>query len=645
MCPNAKAKPEPMLEVIRSAAKTWIAKVILVLILIPFALWGVESYIRPSSGTNTVAKVGGEKISGQEYDNAIRTQLEQLRQRFGNQIDATIMDSPEMRKGVLDQLLDQRVLDKTTQGSAMALSDQRLRELIVTNPNFMDKGQFSPALYERILKAQGYTASGFEATMRKDTERQQFLDSVANTAIVSNTSIRNFLQASEQAREIAVVFISPATFVSKVNVTPEQAQAFYDKNKIEFTIPEQVRAEYVELSIDALAPSIKVSADEVKAYYETNKARYVSREERKASHILISAAKDAKDDDKKVAEAKANQLFAQLKKNPKDFAELAKKHSQDPGSAVNGGDLGFFQRGMMVPQFDKAAFDGKKDELLGPVLTDFGYHIIRVTDIKPEKGKSLADATPEIEGELKKQQASRKFAELAEKFANAAFEQSASLKAASDVVGLPIKQSMFFAKGQAFQPPFNIAKLSNALFGDDVLKNKRNTEAIEVGTNTLVVARVLESKPAVLRPFAELQVPLIQRLAREEAMKLAKADGEAKLANLKAGKAEVTFPALLPVSRANPAGLPPGVIDAAMRANPKTLPVYVGYADPAGTYTLIKVAKVVDAPLADEAKLAATRQRLAQSIGQNELISVIAQRRHEIGVTITPGATDKKTDK
>jgi peptidyl-prolyl cis-trans isomerase D len=634
-----------MLELIRSAAKTWIAKVILALITIPFALWGVESYIRTSPGTNTIAKVGGDKVTGQEYDNAVRTQLDQLRQRFGGQIDASIMDNPEMRKGVLDQLIDQRVLDKTTKGSTMAVSDARLRDLIVNNPNFMDNGQFSPALYERILKAQGYSAASFEAALRQDTERQQFLDSVANTAIVSNTTVKGFLQASEQSREIAVVFVSPATFLDKVKVTPEQAHAFYDKNKAEFTIPEQARAEYIELSVDALAPAIAVTADEVKAYYDTNKARYVTKEERKASHILISVAKDAKEADKKAAEEKANQIFSQLKKTPQAFAELAKKNSQDPGSAANGGDLGFFGRGMMVPHFDKATFEGKKDELIGPVLTDFGYHIIRVTDIKPEKGKSIADATPEIEGELKKQKASRKFAELAEKFANAAFEQSSSLKAAAEVTGLPIKQSPFFAKGQAFQPPFNNAKLSTALFSDDVLKNKRNTEAIEVGTNTLVVARVLESKPAVVRPFSELQVGLIQRLARDEATKLAKTDGEAKLAALKAGKDKTKFPAALAVSKANPAGLQPGVIDAAMRTNPKSLPAYVGYADPSGTYALIKVTKVVDAPTPDEAKLTATRQRLQQTLGQKELVSVIAQLRSDVGVSISPGATDKKADK
>lgn len=634
-----------MLEAIRSAAKTWVAKVILVLIIIPFALWGVESYIRDAPGTKTIASVGRDKITDLEYDNAVKNQLDRFRQQFGGQIDASVMDNPEMRKGVLDQLIDQRLLDKTARNSGLMVSDARLRDLIIKNTNFQEDGKFSPALYERVVKAQGYTAAGFENLVRQDSERQQFLDSVANTAFVSKTSIQGYLQASEQSREIAVVVITPDTFLPKVNTTPEMAQAFYDKNPKDFTIPEQVRAEYVELTLEALAPGITLSAEEVAKYYEDNKARYITKEERKASHILINAAKDAKPADKKAAEEKANALFAQIKKSPKDFAELAKKNSQDPGSGANGGDLGFFSRGMMVPQFDKAVFDGKKDELLGPVLTDYGYHIIRVTEIKAEKGKSLADATPEIEGELKKQKASRKFAELAEKFSNAAFEQSASLKAAAEVANLTIKQTGFFAKGQAFQPPFNNPKLSTALFTDEVLKNKRNTEAVEIGASSLVVARVVESKPAVIRPFAEVQVPLIRRLAREEAVNLAKLDGEAKLAALKTGKGDVKFPALLAISRAATGGLQPPVVDAAMRANPKTLPTFVGVADPSGSYTLIQVAKVIDAPVPDEAKLTATRARLQQSLGQNELVSMLAQFRKDNDVSIAKGATEKKTDK
>lgn len=631
-----------MLETIRSAAKTWIAKVILVLILVPFALFGLEGYLNRSGATDTVATVAGEKITAREFDEAVRNQLERFRQQFGGQIDASIMDNPEMRKGVLDQIIDQRVMDRAAAAEGLGVSDTKLADTIKNNPAFQEDGQFSPKLYERVLRGAGLSIERYEASLRNDFQRQAYVESFVNTSFVANTSVAGYLQASEQSRDVAIVNITPDSFAAKVTVTPEDAKKFFEDNKKDYTIPEQVRAEYVELSIDALAPTVIVPAEEVKAYYETNKARYVTKEERKASHILISAAKDAKDAEKKAAEAKANDLFAQLKANPKRFADLAKANSQDPGSAANGGDLGFFGRGMMVGPFETAAFAAKQGELVGPVLTDFGYHIITVTEIKPEKGKSLADATPEIEGELKKQKASRKFAELAEKFSNAAFEQSSSLKGAADVANLTIKQSGFFAKGQAFQPPFNNPKLSNALFTDEVLKNKRNTEAIEISASTLVVARVLESKPSTVRPFEEMQAGIVQRLTRERANALAKADGEAKLAAIKDGKGDVTFPAFLAVSRANPGGLAPNIVDAAMRVNPKALPAFTGVENPAGGYTLVKVGKINEAAVSDEAKLAQTLTRIQQTVAQKEMLSAIAQMRAGAGVSITKGATEKK---
>ena len=326
------------------------------------------------------------------------------------------------------------------------------------------------------------------------------------------------------------------------------------------------------------------------------------------------------------------------------FAELAKKHSQDPGSGAAGGDLGFFSRGMMVKPFDEAAFTANKGDLIGPVLTDFGYHIILLTDVRPEKGKPIAEATPEIEGELKKQKAQRKFAEIAEKFTDAAFEQPASLKAAADVAGIAVRQSPWISRGQGAQPPFNNPKLAQALFSDEVVKNKRNTEAVEAAPNTLVAARVLEHKPASVRPLAEVEKAIIAKLTREEAGKLAKKDGEAKLEALRAGKpvADLKWPSLLPVSRANPGGLPPPVIDAAMKLEAKTLPAFTGTENPGGGFSLIQVAKMIEAPVADEAKLKATRSRLAQAVTQQEMMSLLAQMRTTSDVTIAKDALEKK---
>jgi peptidyl-prolyl cis-trans isomerase D len=634
-----------MLETLRTASRTWVAKVILAAITIPFAFFGIDSYFRSNTSADAIANVDDQKISRVEYDNAVKNQLDQFRAQFGGSIDASIMDNPEMRKSILDQLVDQRVLTKAIQTVNLRVSDQALKERISTEASWQENGVFSPARYETFLKSQGFTATGFESLLRKDMERQLFVESLAKTGISSNVSAQQYLQASEQSREIAVVNLAPEPFASQVKVTSEQAKAFYDSKPAEFAIPEQVRVEYVEMSIESLTPQMTVAADEVKSYYDSNSARYVQKEERKASHILINAKKDASEADKKAAKDKADALFAQVTKSPKDFADLAKKNSQDPGSAANGGDLGFFGKDTMVKPFAEAAFTAKKDDIVGPVLSEFGYHIIRVTDVRPEKGKSLAEVTPEIEGELKKQKAQRKFAELAEKLTNLAYEQSTALKPAADAVGMPIKQSQWISKGVALIPPFTNPKLMAAIFSDEVIKNKRNTEPVEIATNSLVVARALESKPAATRPFAEVEQSIIARLTREETGKLAKKDGEAKLAALQAGKADTKFPAGLVVSRTNPGGLAQNIIDAAMKANTKALPAFVGVDTPNGGYALVQITKVVDTAAADAEKAKAATTRVEQAFSQQQMMATIAQLRNKTDVTIAKNAFEKKAEK
>ncbi len=634
-----------MLETIRQAANTWLAKLILAIITVPFALWGVESYIRNPGGQDVVAHVGDEKITSTDFSNALRNQMEQFRQQFGGNIDASIMDTPEMRKGVLEQLVDERLLTGVTKSSGLRVSDAAVRDAIMAIPAFQSEGKFVPSRYEGYLKSINTPASVFESKLRQDLARQQFIESLATTAFVSPVSVRQYLQAAEQSREVAIVNVSPEQFAAQVKITPEQIKTYYDTHQAEFTVPAQMKPEYLELSIEALAPQIQVTPAEIKEFYDANANRYGQKEERKASHILIAAAATASEADKKAARAKADGLVAELKKNPKAFADLAKKNSADPGSAVNGGDLGFFGRGAMVPQFEDAAFKAKKDEIVGPVQTDYGFHIIRVTEIKDAKLKPLADVSAEIEGELKKQKAQRKFAEMAEKFSNLVYEQSTSLKAAADAVGLQIRQGPFISKGGTAAAPFNNPKLMTALFSDDVLKNKRNTEAVEVAPSTLVAARMLESKPSFVRPFAEVQAAIATRMTREEAGKLAVKDGEAKLAALQAGKGgDIKFPALLAVSRSNQGGLAPDVIDAAMRANTKTLPSYAGVNNPNGGYTLVQVAKVVEPAAADDAKVKQLGARIEQSQAMQQIQAMLSQARSKADVTVAKDVLTKKTD-
>ena len=634
-----------MLETIRTAAQTWVAKVILALISIPFALWGVESYVRTTPGQDSVATVGSEKITNDEFQRAVTRQLDQFKEQFKGQIDASIMDNPEMRKGILDQLVDQRLLGAAAKSAGLRVSDETLRERIANEPSFQENGKFSSVRYEIFLKSQGQSAMRFEELFRRDIERQKLYASVNDTAITSSTSVKQFLRASEQTREVAVVNLAPEQFLAAVTITPERAKAHYEEKKADFAIPEQVRAEYLELSVDALAPQIDVSADELKAYYDTNSVRFVQKEQRRASHILISAAATASDAEKNTAREKADALALQVRAKPADFADVAKKNSQDPGSAANGGDLDFFARGAMVKPFEEAVFTGKTGDIVGPVKSDFGYHIIRITDVRAEKGKSIAEVKPEIEGEIKKQKAQKKYAELAEQFSNLVYEKSGTLKDASDATKLTIRQSAWISKGQQAPAPFSNKKLITALFSDDVVKNKRNTEAVEVAASTLIAARVLESKPSSVRPFADVEAGIIAKLKREDAVKLAKADGDAKLALLKDGKAaDVKWPAPLAVSRANAGGLQQPIIDAVMKANTQTLPLTLGVELPGAGYSLVQVTKVIDPADGDDAKIKATKGRIAQASAQQDLQSLLALAKAKVGVEIVKSAIEKKAD-
>jgi peptidyl-prolyl cis-trans isomerase D len=322
---------------------------------------------------------------------------------------------------------------------------------------------------------------------------------------------------------------------------------------------------------------------------------------------------------------------------------VAKKESQDPGSAAQGGDLGFFRKGMMVKPFEDAVFAAKPNEIVGPVLSPFGYHIIKLTEIHPAKQKSLADATPEIEASLKKSNAQRKLADMTENFSNLVYEQSNSLKPASDALKLPIQQSGWIEKGGAAQPAlFQNPKVQAEVFSSETTQNKRNTSAIEVTPGDYVAAHIVEYQPAKLKPFDTVKADIEKRLQREEALKLAQADGEKKLAALRAGKdAGIKFPQPLAVSRQKPGGLFPAVIEKAFRVDTKKLPGYAGTVTPAG-YAIVQVSKVIEPEKIDDAKRQAVEQQLRQTVMGEEVDAAVASLRDRVGVSVNPSAIEKK---
>jgi len=440
------------------------------------------------------------------------------------------------------------------------------------------------------------------------------------------------------------VNLTPDQYMAKVKVTPEMVKQYYESHPAEFTTPETARVEYLEMSLDAVAARVPIAPDELKKTYEeeVKAGKHGSPEERKASHILVVSPSDAKEADAKAAEGKAKEIAERVRKNPKSFAEVAKKESQDPGSAPQGGDLGFFSQGAMVKPFEDAAFAAKKDEIVGPVQSEFGWHVIQVTDIKPAKVKSLAEATPEIEAGIRKGAAQRRFAELAEQFSNTVYEQPTSLKPAADAVGIAIQQSPWLSKGAFASPILNNPKLQGEIFSDATLKEKRNTSAVEVAPNVLVAARLLDHRPAQKRPFETVQADIQRRLQREEGLKLARVEGEAKLKELQEGKdAGLKWPAPLAVNRQKSGGLPPAVIDRVSRLDSKKLPAYAGVETPAG-YALVQVSKVIELEKVDDAKRQGLAARLRDAVAAQEMEATLASVRERVGVQVKKDAFEKK---
>ena len=626
------------------ASKRYVRIFFALFLVIPFGLFGIDYYFKAPVGGDTIASVGSQRIGQAEFDNAIRQQAEVYRQQFRGQFDASLMDNPEVRRAVLDRLVNEKLVVIGAERAGIRMTDKELAQRIASEPFFQVDGRFDKDRYEQLARSQNLSTLGLDERLRADYRQRQFRDSIAETAFVPKSTLDSFIRLSEQTREVSVVNLTPEGFIAKVKITPEQVKSYYDAHNAEFTTPERARVEYVEMSLDAVAAKAAVKPEDVKQVYdeEVKAGKHGQKEERRASHILIAAPADGKAEERKAAEAKAKDIADRVRKNPASFAEVAKKESQDPGSAVQGGDLGFFGRGAMVKPFEDAAFGAKKNEIIGPVASDFGYHVIRVTDIKAEKIRTLAEASPEIEANLKKQGAARNFAASAEEFSNLVYEQSTSLKPAADKMNLAVLVSPWITKGVPSVPVLGNPKLQAEIFSDNTIKAKRNTAAVEVAPNDLVAARIVEHKPAELRPLDAVKADIERRLQREEALKLAKADGEAKLAQLQAGKdAGLKWPAVLGVNRQKPGGLFPAVIDKVFRADAKKLPAYVGVETPMG-YSLVQVSKVIDIDKVDDKQREALAARLKDAVAAEELESTLASLRGRVGVSVRKDALEKK---
>lgn len=590
---------------------TRIMQLILFLLIFPsFVLFGLEGYNRFKEKGEAVAKVDGHEITQGEWDAAHRQEVERLRQQMPT-LDAKLLDSPGARYGTLERMVRDRVVAAAAAKEKLGASDQRLARELQQNQTIAalrgPDGKLDMARYRQLVGQQGMTPEMFEANVRADLSARQVLAGIGATAFAPPAQAAVSLDALLEKREVQVARFAAADFASRVNPTDADLEAFYKANTAMFQAPEQANVEYVVLDAEALKKTIPLNEQDVKTYYEQNAGRISPQEERRASHILVAAPRSAPPAEREKAKARAQELLAAAKKAPDSFAELARKNSQDTASAANGGDMDFFARGAMTKPFEDAVFAMKKGEVAGPVETDFGYHIIKLTDIKAPKQRTFDEMRPEIEAELKKQQAQRKFAESADVFSNAVYEQSDSLKPAADRLKLEIRTAANVRRTPAQGAAGALAnpKFLQALFSADSIQKKRNTEAVEIAPNTLASGRITQYTAARALPFAEVKDKVRERVVAAKAAELARKEGAGKLAAWKANPASANLPPAVAVSRQEMQQQPQAAIEAALRADPAGLPAFAGVDLGEQGYAVVKVNKVLprEAPPPDAAKL------------------------------------------
>jgi len=621
-----------MLDLIRERSKGWIAKLILALITIPFALFGIDSYFRDAGSSAPIAKVDGQSISVQEYSNA----MQNLRNRLqaDGQKDLSMLENPEVKASVLDRLVATRLVNSEVKSAKFQISDEQLSKYVWSLPEFQENGQFSQDKYDSVLKQNQMSASRFEGNIRSDMLAQQARDGLAALAYLPSLVAEKAIKAEHQQREVSVAEIKTAEFLPQVKIEPAEVQAYYEKNKDKFRVPEQVKLEFVLMSANSLIMGMQVSEDEIKKFYQENASKFQGDEQRRASHILIGFGVSATPQAKQEAKQKALDILAQVKKNPEKFGELAKKYSQDPGSAEKDGDLGSFGRGAMVKPFEDAVFSMTPGSITDLVESEFGYHIIKLTEITGAS-QSYDSVKGQIRAELLYQKALAKFSEQAENFSNMVYEQSSSLKPAADAFGLQVQKTDWISRSEGAKL-FKNDKLMNAVFTDEVLKDKRNTEAVELANNTLVSARVVDYKPAAPRTFDEVKSGIEGVLKIEHASKLAIKKGNALLADLKQGKKSDNLEWIpsVTVTRKDAQGLTELTMSQVFKIDASHLPAYTGIENDNKGYVLVKVIKVDDALKEDEGAQKATQMELQSALASEYQAAYIKSLKSKSKVTV-----------
>jgi peptidyl-prolyl cis-trans isomerase D len=625
-----------MFEFVRS--HTRLLQGILVLLIFPsFVFFGVQGYSSFREGGNEdVAKVDGRGITKNEWDVAHQRAIERFRRQMPD-VDVRLLDTPEARKETLDSMVREKVLLAAAQKQNLLPADERLKRLFVSDPQFQGMRNADGSVNRDILAAQGMTSEMFAQQLRYELGMRQVLLGIGGSATASKAVVDTALGALLQRREVQVQRFETKDYLARVQPTDADIEAYFKANEARFKLPEQADIEYVVLDLAAIQKTVTVSEDELKRYYEENASRYTVAEERRASHILVKAEKDAPAADRQKAKARAEALLADARKNPAGFAELARKNSDDAGSAANGGDLDYFARGAMVKPFEDAVFAMKSGEIGNVVESDFGYHVIRLEAVRGGEKKAFEAVRPEIEAEVKRTLAQRRFAEAAEQFTNTVYEQSDSLQPAIDKLKLE-KRSATVQRTPApgATGALASAKLLEALFTTDSVTNKRNTDAVDLGQSQLASARIVKHTPSRTPPLADVKSGVREAVVQQQAAALARKEGEALAAKIKQS-ADATLPAAVVVSRSDPQNLPREALLAVLQADASKLPLGLGVDLGSQGYLVARLTKVLP-PEDAGAAAASLSAQYAQAWGNAETAAYYEALKQRHGVKLTAAA-------
>jgi peptidyl-prolyl cis-trans isomerase D len=625
-------------------------QIILALMILPFAFVGVDSYVRDIGSELDVATVGGKPISAVDFDNALRQQQDQMRNILGRNFDPAMFDNPEVRQQVLDGVINQRLLAERASALSLTAPDGELKRVILEIPQFQENGQFSEERYKEALKGIGQTPLIFEQRLRADLAQQPMQDAITRSAFVGSAQAAAYQKLTEEAREVQVAMIEPNAYLSKIKIEEADVRSEYEKNPDSYRAPEQIKIEYLKLDQAALASQVSITVDEVKAEYEKRTKEFSAPEERRASHILLAVDKDEKGklkaDSLSAAKTKAEEIMKRVGNDAAKFAEAAKTESKDPGSAAQGGDLGFNGRGVMVKPFDDAMFSMKAGEVRGPIETDFGIHVIRLTEVKAERVRAFDEVKAQIETDLKQARSSKLFAESADKFQNRVYEEGNSFAKIAEDLKLKPVVTEWLSRAQVQAIGGGNQKFVQAVFSSANIAAKRNLEAIDLGNNSMISARVLEHKPSVVRPFDDVKAQISSLLQRRAASELATKEGVEKTKMVASGgDAGLTFAAVQKLTRQ---GTVPGV-NAALSKQVFAADIakgiaYVGAPSDAGGYSIVRVVKAIEAETANAEKLKGISQRLVGQSGADITNAYLTALKDSIKVEIKKGATPAKKD-